>query len=242
MMEEDGVLHIAICDDEPDFVDELQALIRRYASETGLEIKTSVYYDGSELVEKYDTTIDLIFLDIKMTQMDGLKAAEQIRRMDKRVGILFLTTYVQYGTEGYKYQATNYMIKPIRYSRLESELNHWLEKYQKNEEPFIVVNNKEGVYKVLLRNLKYIETYQRYLLLHTDEEEIVSYKKMKQLEEELQQYGFVRCHSGFLVNLFYVKRIEKMDIILITGEKLTISQPKKKVFMERLAEYWGDML
>ena len=51
-----------------------------------------------------------------------------------------------------------------------------------------------------------------------------------------------RCHSGYLVNLFYVKRIEKLDIILTTGERVPISQPKRKEFMERLADYWGDWL
>jgi len=52
----------------------------------------------------------------------------------------------------------------------------------------------------------------------------------------------VRCHTSYIVNLFYVKGIKKLDIELISGEIIPISQPKRKEFMERLADYWGDML
>ena len=55
------LIHIAICDDEKGFVAYLNGLLNQYAAETGKEIKVTAYYDGMELVEKYDTTIDLIF-------------------------------------------------------------------------------------------------------------------------------------------------------------------------------------
>ena len=99
------MLHIAICDDEKNFVQYLTDLLNRYSKETGRDIKITPYYDGMELIEKYDTTIDLIFLDIRMKLVNGLHAAERIRQRDERVGIIFLTTLTQYGLEGYKYQA-----------------------------------------------------------------------------------------------------------------------------------------
>ena len=97
------MLHIAICDDERVFVDHLKELLSQYILETGEEIKTSVFYDGLDLIEKYDPSFDLIFLDIQMKLVDGLRAAERIREKDESVGIIFLTTLAQYGLEGYKY-------------------------------------------------------------------------------------------------------------------------------------------
>lgn len=234
--------HIAICDDEKSFVAYMNELVTRYAAETGQEIKISLYYDGMELIERYDSSIDLIFLDIQMKLVDGLRAAERIRRMDEKVGIIFLTTLTQYGLEGYKYQAFNYIIKPIKYVRLKAELDQWMKKHQKEENPAIAVANDTGKYRVFLKSLRYLETYKRNLLLHTEQEEIICYKSMKEMERELAGQGFVRCHTSYIVNLFYVKGVKKLEIELVSGEKVPISQPKRKEFMEKLADYWGELL
>ena len=65
------MLHIAICDDEKDFVAHLNGLLNQYAAETGEEMKITACYDGMELTEKNDTTIDLIFLDNQMRLVNG---------------------------------------------------------------------------------------------------------------------------------------------------------------------------
>lgn len=236
------MLHITICDDETDFVTHLTTLIQQYAAETGENIKITAYYDGMELVERYDTSIDLIFLDIQMRLLDGLHTAQRIRELDENVGIIFLTTLTQYGLEGYQYQAANYIIKPIKYVRLKAELNQWLKKHRHNDSPSIVVINDSGKYKIALKSLRYVETFNRKLLLHTEQENIISYKSMKEMEQELSQAGFARCHTSYLVNLFYVKGVQKLEITLITGEQIPISQPKRKTFMEQLTRYWGERL
>jgi len=237
-----NMLHIAICDDEQDFVTYLTGLLNQYAAKTGREMKVSFFYDGMELIESYDATIDLIFLDIQMKLVNGLRTAERVRQMDEKVGIIFLTTLTQYALEGYKYQAANYIIKPIRYARLKAEMDQWCKRHQKNDSPAIIIANDSGKYKVFLNTLRYVETFNRNLLLHTDQENIICYKSMKEMQQELIMHGFVRCHTSYIVNLFFVKGVHKLEITLVTGEILPISQPKRKQFMEQLAEYWGDLL
>lgn len=236
------MIHIAICDDEKEFVAYMEKLLNQYAAERGEEVKITAYYDGMELIQKYDTTIDLIFLDIQMRMVNGLQAAEHIRRIDEGVGIIFLTTLTQYGLEGYQYQAVDYIIKPMKYVRLKAEMDQWLKRHRRDCSAAMVIANDTGRYKVFLKSLRFVETYGRNLLLHTEQEDIVCYKKMKEMEQELTGQGFVRCHSSYLVNLSYVKGVKKLEITLITGENLPISQPRRKVFMEQLTEYWGDML
>ena len=162
------MLHIAICDDEKTFVNHLKELLSQYMLETGEEIKTSVFYDGLDLIEKYDPSFDLIFLDIQMKMVDGLHAAEKIREKDESIGIIFLTTLAQYGLEGYKYQAANYIIKPLQYGRLKAELDRFIRRLPLETEPFLVVSNDTGKYKIMLKNLRYIETLKRNLHLHTE--------------------------------------------------------------------------
>ena len=236
------MLHIAICDDEESFVRELEEQLTRYAGECSQEIRVTVFYDGSELVNGYDPSIDLVFLDIQMNRMDGLAAAERIRQMDGEVGIIFLTTLTRYALEGYKYQATNYIIKPMKYARLKAEMDRWMQRRPAKESPSLVVVNDSGRYRVLLKELKYVETFNRNLLLHTEKENILCYRSMKEMERELAGGGFVRCHTSYIVNLSYVTGVKKLEIELLDGAQLPISQPKRKEFMEKLTEYWGDQL
>ncbi len=238
------MLHVAICDDESFFIDHLTGLLNRYADETGQNIKVSAYHDGMELIEKYDPSIDLIFLDIQMRLLNGLQTAERIRQMDEKVSLIFLTTLSQYGLEGYKYQASNYIIKPIQYIRLKAEINQWLKLHRKENDPSIVISNDTGRYKVSLNSLSYVETCGRKLLLHTEQGDIICHKSMKEMESELWSKGFARCHASYLVNLHYVKNANGKDlqVQLITDETLPISQPKRKAFMEKLTDYWGNML
>lgn len=236
------MIHIAVCDDDQNFVSRLQEQLEKYAEESGQEIKVTAYYDGLELIENYDPTIGLIFLDIQMKLVDGLSAAKRIRQMDERVGILFLTTLTQYGLEGYRYQAVNYIIKPMKYERLKAELDKFLEQRRRDDSLSLVIANDTGKYKVFLNSLRYVETFNRNLLYHTEQENLICRKSMKKAELELLAQGFARCHTSYIVNLFYVKGVRKLEVALITGETLPVSRPRRREFMERLTEFWGNKL
>ena len=223
------MIHLAICDDEKEFVKYLSELLRQYGAQTSREIKITVYYDGLELIERYDPTIDLIFLDIQMRRVDGLRAAKKIRKLDEKVGIIFLTTMTEYSLEGYQYQAADYIIKPLKYVRLKAEMDRFLKRLRQMDDPAILVFNDTGRYKVRLKSLRYIETFNRNLLLHTEEENIICYRSMKEMEAELRDQGFARCHTSYLVNLYFIQGVKRLELTLATGEKLPISQPRRKV-------------
>lgn len=236
------MISIAICDDSADMVRSLDENIREYANKTGKEIRTFLYQDGVKLLEDYSGKFDLIFLDIKMPGMNGIEVAGKIRRKDARVIIIFLTSLVQYALDGYKVNAANYLIKPVGKLRLGAELDRWTREIEQRDDPYICIHNDNGDYKVFLRNVSYIETYSRNLLIHTEPQNIMCYRKMKDLENEIGAYGFARNHTSYLTNLYYVSSIEKNDVKLTTGVRVPLSKAKRREFMEKLAGYWGSRL
>ena len=237
------MFHIAICDDEKVFVEGLQELLRKYEKESGNEFCISKFCDGSQLLQNYQPDFDLIFMDIQMEKLNGLKTAKTIRKTDDTVGLFFLTSLPQYVWQGYEYGAANYLLKPLKYARLKMELDRFFKLYQGKDEPYLSFSNDTGKYKVLYKNLRYAETCKRNVLLHFEGQEQIIYKNMKEIASLLEtQRKFTKCHASFLVNLSYVKSVENLEAVLTTGERIPISQPKRKEFMEKLAEYWGDML
>lgn len=234
---------IAICDDEDTLISELTENLKRYSAETGKEFCFFIYHDGSELLEQYNAEYDLIFLDIRMAQLNGLKTAEEIRKTDSMVGLIFLTSLKQYVWKGYEFGAVNYLLKPVKYSILKMELDRYFARYQGKDEPYISFSNDNGKYKVFYKDLRYAETEKRNVLLHFDDQQQVIYQNMKKVSSLLcLQPQFSQCHQSFVVNLSFVKGIEGLMLLLTTGEQIPISQPKRKAFMEQLTRYWGDML
>lgn len=236
------MISIAICDDSISMLTSLEEGIKDYASKNEKEIRTFLYHDGAALLEEYVGKFDLIFLDIKMPKMNGVDVAKKIREKDSDVMIIFLTSLMQYALEGYKVNAVNYILKPISNKRLEIELDRCINVLNQREEPYICFHNDAGNYKILLKNISYVETYNRNLLIHTNEQNIVCYWKMRELENKIATYGFSRNHSSYITNLFYVESVEKNEVKLSTGERLPISKTKKKTFMEGIAEYWGKLI
>lgn len=234
---------IAICDDEQSLIVELKKNLKRYADETEKTFCFFEFFDGTELLENYQPDFDLIFMDIKMETLNGLKTAQEIRKMDNTVGLFFLTSLSQYVWKGYEYGVINYLLKPIKYGRLKMELERFFSHYQGREEPYISFSNDTGKFKVLYKNLWYAETAKRNVLFHFENQEQVISKNMKEIALLLEtQRQFARCHASFIVNMAYVKSVENLEAVLTTGECVPISQPKRKKFMAKLADFWGDML
>ncbi len=237
------MFRIVICDDEDTLIGELQGKLEQYAAETGREFCFFIYHDGSELLREYKPEYDLIFMDIKMEQLNGLKTAEAIRRIDSGVGLIFLTSLKQYVWKGYEYRAVNYLLKPVKYGVLKMELDRYFEHYQGKDQPYISFANDSGRYKALYRDISYAETAKRNVMLHFEGQNQVIYKNMKEISALLcAQPQFVRCHQSFVVNMSFVKGVEGLEIMLNTGEHIPVSQPRRKEFMMRMTDYWGDML
>lgn len=116
---------IAICDDEQIFIIELKKILKRYADEADKTFCFFEFHDGTQLLENFQPDFDLIFLDIKMEKINGLKTAEDIRKIDSAVGLFFLTSLPQYVWKGYEYGAVNYLLKPVKYGRLKMELDRF---------------------------------------------------------------------------------------------------------------------
>ena len=107
------MVRIALVEDDANYRRELTEYLERFSKERGEHFAISPFSDGAEIAEGYTAGYDIILMDIAMSYMDGMSAAEAIRQMDDEVVIIFLTNMPQFAMKGYSVGALDYVLKPV---------------------------------------------------------------------------------------------------------------------------------
>ena len=231
---------IGICDGEQTVRSQLAGYVERYHSETGAEIRLLSYNTGEKLLQNYILEMDLIFLEIPFRNINGLRIAEHIKKLDPQVRIVFLTTVLTYVLEAYEAGASNYLLKPLSYARFCRELSRIREERSSFEALSFLEENRKGLYKIYLHQILYIETRDKKTLIHTGQEDIPSNKQMKHHEQLLAGTSLVRCHAGYIVNLRYFQKLEGNSLILTDGSEIPVSRNRKQQVLAQIKCLYGD--
>lgn len=235
------MIRIAIVEDEALYAKQLEDFLHQYEKEKGELFDITVYSDGDQIVNRYQSQYDLILMDVEMKFMDGMSAAEEIRKIDTEVVIIFITNMAQYAIRGYAVDALDYVLKPVSYFAFSQRLNRALGRMKKRESKMIMVNIKGGTVRLNLANIYYIESQGHTLILHTILGDYETTGTMKEMEEKLEDLDFCRGNKGYLINLKHVDGIQD-GCAQVNGELLVLSRARKKDFMEALTKYWGEMI
>lgn len=241
------MLRFAVCDDESFFAEELMKLISDYMTERGLVFEIDIYSSGEALVKlgieivKYTA----VFLDIKMGKVDGIKTAEKIREVSREIFIVFVTAYVDYSLEGYRFDAVRYLLKSSKnfagmvsecVDALISKLNYSVAKR--------IFSFMEGEKEVSLERLLYIESNLHKLEFHIMEENMklyTMYETLNRLEDKMKANDFIRIHQSYLVNIKYIKNVIRYKVILTNGIELIIPKARYTYVKERFILYQGEI-
>lgn len=235
------MIRIAIVEDEAHYKEQLTDFLNRFGQETGEHIDLATYGDGDEFVEDFKAQFDIVLMDVQMRFMDGMAAAEEIRKMDSEVVIIFITNMAQYAIKGYAVDALDYVLKPISYFQFSQRLNRAIERMKRREEHHITLKIKGGVKRFQISDIYYIESLGHKLVFVTKSGEVETIGTMKELEDQLAGYPFFRGNKGYFINLEHVEGMEDVFAI-VKGKLLLISRPKRKAFMEALSNYWGEVI
>lgn len=235
------MVRIAIVEDSAKYSEKLKSYLDQYGNERKEKIEISAFSDGEDIVTNYRGNYDIILMDIKMTFMDGMKAAEKIRDMDKAVVIIFITNMPQYAMQGYAVEALDYVLKPISYFALSQRLDRALERMeQRKKKKYLTISVKGGMRRVDLDKVRYFEVFDHRLFIHMTDEDIETKGSIREVENALESDQFFRCNKCYLVNLEHVDSVQNNDIF-IGGDIVRVSRAKKKEFMDMLNNYMNEV-
>ena len=230
------MLSIAVCDDEVMECCGIAGRIREILREMKVPCMIRQFYSGQELLRAADS-FDIVFLDIIMPGLDGMKAARLFRERALGRLLIFISASREYVFDAYDVEAFQYLLKPIDDRKLRSVLQRAVRKTEVHSREFIFVSREHLQKKVFLDDIRYFEIQGRLVTVHGTGSVFTYYERIGTLEKELQGKGFFRCHKSFLVNLRYVDAYNRQEAVLDNGEKLMIARRRYEAFCEELLTY-----
>ncbi len=239
-------MKIAICDDEKPIRDYIEKCVR--------EVKPDAfvlqYSDASDMVSaSFDA--DILFLDIQMPGMDGMKAARVLRTMGNKTIIVFVTAVEEYVFQAFDVGAVQYIVKPFDRNKLVETIKRAIElagerrsiedalsetKDSADSESFLIKSG--GVNrKIILADISYAEVLEHRIILHMkDREQIEYYGKMSDLEKVAGD-DFFRVHRAYLINLSCVKSYDAKTVTVL-GEEIPVARGKYQELVKSYLSYY----
>ncbi len=196
-------------------------ILKDYISDIPLLNLVGIHHDAiSALSYLNDHPIDLIFLDINLPKLKGLDFLKSLR---KYPDVIITTAYEEYALKSYDYQVTDYLLKPIEFSRfliavnkfieLKKSVNHINTDIKENNASMHFNVNKKLV-KVFLNDILYMESQKDYLHIHTMHKKIITKMQINEIEKLLNKDHFIRIHRSFIISIPNVESISLTQVEL----------------------------
>lgn len=227
-MNETQTIRCLVVDDEPP----AREIIRRYVQEIPtLQLMGECANAIQVLTILQQQPIDLLFLDIRMPQLNGTDFIKTLQHPPK---VIFTTAFSEYALEGYELDVVDYLMKPIRFDRFLKAVNKAFPLNntaavlkpvapevvaEKKNESFVYFRADRKMVKVMLDDILYIESMKDYIKVHTLQGVIITKQSISSVEAMLPGKLFVRTHRSFIVSINKIKsftnelvEIDKTDI------------------------------
>jgi len=231
------LINIAIVEDERADIEKIEDFLHHFSRENNVKFNIIVFNDGSNFIKEF--TIDkfhLVLMDIEMPLLDGISASKKLREIDKDVVLIFITNLAQYAIKGYEVDALDFAIKPLSYHDFVLKLKKGL-RHIKKEKFLYLKDADKTIINISINDVTYIEVDRHYLIIHLiDNTSIRNRGSMKEMNNELKNFGFSLSNSGYLVNLKYVERID-CDSVIVASNRLLISRRKRNLLIKAFNNY-----
>lgn len=230
-------MRVAICDDNMKCVALLEEAIEKIKIK-GVEI--DCFYNGDSLLchllKKEDFYYQIYLLDIEMPGTNGLEVAKEIREMDKRAIIIFITSYSNYVYSSFEVLPFRFVNKPVDCEKMEQVMNAAVD-YIYSSKKYIFITVEKARIQLCCENIIYFECDKRKINVYTITDDYTFYSKMTDVEKMVDDSCFVRIHVSYLINMDYVKALYLNEVLLNDETILPISKKYRKSLKEQHLKY-----
>lgn len=230
-------MKMVICDDSAADIAYVTGLIEVWKKQTQGPVELISFPSAEALLFAWEENrdMDILLLDIEMGEMSGVELAGRLRQVGAGMQIVFITGYMDYIAQGYDVEALHYLLKPVTQERLSQVLNRAVERI-KTREHMLGFRLQDGVMRLPLYEIRYLEVMRNYTTIHAGEDYCVK-RSLNDLEKELDG-GFYRIHRSFIVNLRFVQRTTREEVTLKDGTALPLSRRRYEGLNQALIAFF----
>lgn len=238
-----------IIDDEIDSLETTELLIENFCPQVKIIGISNDAERGIRMINKLQP--QLVFLDISMPKMNGF---ELLNRLEfRQFELIFTTAHDEYAIKAFQVGAIHYLLKPIdteelikaververklKKSTAQPDVNSIIQRVTANRQPKIAIPSLKGLEMIAVDQIIRCEADSNYSIIHLTSHKIVVTKTLKELDQLLSAYNFVRIHHSHLINLSHLKTYlkgEGGEVVLSNGEHVNVSRSRKSGLLEKL--------
>lgn len=230
---------IAICEDRPDELIQAKDLVDIYLKERHIKGQIYSYYSGELLLESAPRiAYDILFLDIFLQKLNGIKIARDVKRLNPDCKIIFITSSPDFAVSAYEIGAIHYLVKPLSRQALEDAMDRCLDKHPAPEHTRfleIIVEREHMLFNPDF--IRYIESKGKMLVLHTSSGEFNTWASLKKVQEQLKDGDFIKLQRSYLVNMNYIVQIKNGCCSLKDGTVIHINRACLSEIKERYKKF-----
>lgn len=224
------MIKVAFCDNDRFVLGELIDILNRYRTKYDQEIAYVAFHSSLELLAEIEKGVryDILFLEILLSNANGISIAKEIRQYDNVIKIIFLTSSPEFAVQSYTVGAYFYQMKPISEENFFGLMNAAISECKKEQQHSLILRCKSGITRIDLDRLEYCEVRGRTRLFHMENGEVLEGSgSMGELYGRLSQYeNFVRPHRSFLINMEYIRKISHKTITMESLAEIPIPHGK----------------
>lgn len=225
----DGVIRIAVVDDEKEVLKFLMQIISDALQKEEAQFEIASFLKAEDLLASHrEKPFQIVFADLEMPEVDGLHLAKKLRKKDDNVLLIFVTSHEELVFQCFQYEVFYFVRKEFLKSELPKVA---VSAYQKvwDHVSKLQLKSKDRLVSVSADDILYFVSANHKVLMHEkDNVQIQVMYTLEKLEKLLPKGRFIRCHAGYIVNCFYIFSINQNEIVLTTGEQIPLSRHRKK--------------
>lgn len=225
-------MKIAICDDEEEYVKDVERHLNQYFYEHGLSFELFKFTSSAEILES-SKDFDIAFLDIEMPEANGIEVGRELQKVNPDTVLIYITAYDHYLDDALDLGITRFFDKPIESSRFYKGLETAISRIDNSEVKFYLKDEAKGIATVKCKDIIFVEIQGRRTRVVTKDNEYWSTNNIDFWKQNLNKSYFESPHKSFIININYITKYHRDHVMLNDKYYIAIAYSKRAAFKKR---------